>query len=154
MNYSGQSLTHEVKLPENADSFVSTKLQCDIQPGSLRQRYSVQWIVSFTNNNSVDILVDLDMFTLTLNVSSSTNGSQYQCHVTIDHDGNGTTITYEGRNIVVIISEGIPFSKVKHCKDARVVYSTKIIEIWCSMQAKAGDDGSHATTVTSLDTDL
>ena len=107
-NYSGQSLTHEVKLPPSANSIVSTKLHCDIQPGSLRQRYSVQWIVSFTNNNS-DILVDLHMFNLTLSVSSSTNGSQYQCHVTIDHDGNGTTMTYEGRNIVVIISEGISF---------------------------------------------
>ena len=109
MNYSGQSLTHEVRLPADDNSIVSTKLQCDIQPGSLRQRYSVQWIVSFTNN-SVNILVVLGMFNLTLNVSSSTNGSQYQCHVTIDHDGNGTTMTYEGRTIVVVILEGIPFS--------------------------------------------
>ena len=40
-NYSGQSRSHEVELPD-ADSVVPTELQCDIQPGALRQRYSVQ----------------------------------------------------------------------------------------------------------------
>ena len=31
---------YEVEIP---DSVVPTELQCDIQPGALRQRYSVQW---------------------------------------------------------------------------------------------------------------
>ena len=94
-------MTHEVELPDD-DSSVSTELQCDIQPGALRQRYSVQWIrvfnIGFTINAG-------DMFNLTLNVSSSTSGSQYQCSVTIDHDGNGTTVTYEGRLIQVVTTE-------------------------------------------------
>ena len=47
----------------------------------------------------------MDIFNLTLNVSSSTNGSQYQCSVTIDHDGNGTIVTYKGRHIQVVTTE-------------------------------------------------
>ena len=103
-DYSGQSVTHEVELPHD-DSSVSTELQCDIQPGAMRQRYSVQWVQIF---NSSDINFVGDMFNLTLNVSSSTNGSVlYQCHVTINHNGSGLTPIYKGRLIVVITTEGI-----------------------------------------------
>ena len=100
-NYSGQSVTHEVELPDD-DSSVSTELQCDIQPGAMRQRYSVHWVQIV---NSSDIFVG-DMFNLTLNVNSSTNGSLYQCHVTINHNGSGLTSIYKGRYIVVITTEG------------------------------------------------
>ena len=100
-NYSGQSVTHEVELPDD-NSTVSTELQCDIQPGALRQRYSVQWVQNF---NSSDIVGN--MFNLTLTVNSSTNGSLYQCCVTIDHNGSGLNSTYKGRLIVVITTEGI-----------------------------------------------
>ena len=107
-DYSEQSVTHEVELPDD-DSSVSTELQCDIQPGAMRQRYSVQWIQVF---NSSDVNIPGGMFNLTLSVSSFTSGSHYQCNVTIDHDGNGTTGTYEGRlNIVtevnVVTTKGI-----------------------------------------------
>ena len=105
-DYSGQSVTHEVELPDD-DSIVSTGLQCDIQPGAMRQRYSVQWIQVF---NIGFTIISVDMFNLTLSVNSRspTSGSRYQCYVTIDHDGNGTTVTYEGRlNIVVIMLKGI-----------------------------------------------
>ena len=106
-NYSGQTLIHEVELP-NAANTISTELECDIQPGALRQRYSVQWVhvqwVQVSNH-----AISMDTFNLKLSVNSSTNGSQYQCYVTIDHDGNGTTMTYEGRlNTVVITLKGIP----------------------------------------------
>ena len=74
-----------MELPD-ADSVVSTELQCDIQPGALRQRYSVQW-KQILNENSY-IIANEGMFNLTLNVNSSLNGSQYQCEVTIDHDGS------------------------------------------------------------------
>ena len=99
-DYSGQSVTHEVELPDD-DSSVSTELQCDIQPGAMRQRYSVLWIHTF---NSSDIVGD--MFNLTLTVSSSTSGSLYQCYVTINHNGSGLTSIYKGRLVVVITTEG------------------------------------------------
>ena len=92
-------MTHEVELPDD-DSSVSTELQCDIQPGALRQRYLVQWIQVF---NSSDIVGD--MFNLTLNVTSYTSGSLYQCYVTINHNGSGLTLIYKGR-LVVVITKG------------------------------------------------
>lgn len=99
-NYSGQTLIHEVELPDAANT-TSIELQCDIQPGTLKQRYSVQWVQ--ISNHAISV----DTFNLKLSVNSSTNGSQYQCYVTIDHDGNGTTMTYEGRlNTVVITIKG------------------------------------------------
>ena len=107
-DYSGQSVTHEVELPDD-DSTVSTELQCDIQPGSMRQRYSVQWAQTF---NSSDIVGD--MFNLTLIVNSSTNGSLYQCCVTINHNGSGLTSIYKGRLIVVITTKGIMTPHFSH----------------------------------------
>ena len=92
-----------MELPDD-DSSVSTELQCDIQPGAMRQRYSVQWVQII---NSTDINFVGDMFNLTLNVSSSTNGSLYQCRVTIYHNGSGLMSIYKGRLIVVITTEGI-----------------------------------------------
>ena len=89
-----------MELPD-ADSVASTELQCDIQPGALRQRYSVQWNQILQNGSFV--LVDEDMFNLTLNVSSSLNGSQYQCEVTINHDGL-TIRTYTAGRIVILAS--------------------------------------------------
>ena len=73
-----------MELPD-ADSVVRTELQCDIQPGALRQRYFVQWRQIFSDSY---IIANERMFNLTLNVSSSQNGSQHQCQVTIDHDGS------------------------------------------------------------------
>ena len=87
-----------MELPD-ADSVVSTELQCDIQPGALRQRYSVLWNQIF--NDSYATVVSQDMFNLTLNVSSRLNGSQYQCEVTIDHDGSNTR-NYEGVLVTLI----------------------------------------------------
>ena len=90
-----------MELPD-ADSVVSTELQCDIQPGALRQRYSVQWNQILQNGSFV--VVDEDMFNLTVvNVSSTLNGSQYQCEVTINHDGL-TIRTYTTGRIVILVS--------------------------------------------------
>lgn len=106
-DYSRQTVIYEVELSDAANT-VSTELQCDIQPGALRQRYSVQWVQVFNHITSVDT------FNLTLTVNSSTNGSQYQCYVTIDHDSNGITMTYEGRlNTVVVMLKGIPTLNVQ-----------------------------------------
>ena len=96
-------MTHEVELPDD-DSSVFTELQCDIQPGAMRQRYSVQWLQVF---NTSYIYIAGGMFNLTLTVSSSTNGSLYQCYVTINHNGSGLTSIYKGRLIEVITTEGI-----------------------------------------------
>ena len=100
-DYSGQSVTHEVELPDD-DSSVSTELQCDIQPGAMRQRYSVQWVEVF---NTSHINMTRGMFNLTLTVSSSTSGSLYRCCVTINHNGSGLTSIYKGR-LVEVITEG------------------------------------------------
>ena len=102
-DYSGQSVTHEVELPDD-DSSVSTELQCDIQPGAMRQRYSVQWVQVF---NTSHINIAGGLFNVTLTVNSSTNGSLYRCYVTINHNGSGLASIYEGRLIEVITTEGI-----------------------------------------------
>ena len=104
------SVTHEVKLPD-IDSTVPTELKCDIQPGALKQRYSVQWIITiggfryilFNNGSAVDT------FNVTLSVSSYDDGTQYQCEVTIQHDDMGLTRLYEGGKIFIattLTSEG------------------------------------------------
>ena len=98
-DYSGQSVTHEVELPDD-DSSVSTELRCDIQPGALRQRYSVQWIQVF---NTSHINIAGGMFNLMLTVNSS---SLYRCCVTINHNGSGLTSIYKGRLIGVITTKG------------------------------------------------
>ena len=46
------------------------------------------------------------MFNLTLNVSSSLNGSQYQCEVTIDHDGSNIR-DYDGVLITIVTITGL-----------------------------------------------
>ena len=102
-DYSGQSVTHRVELPDD-DSSVSTELQCDIQPGALRQSYSVQWIQVF---NTSHIIITEGMFNLMLTVNSSTNGSLYRCCVNITHnDANGITSIYKGRLIGVFTAKG------------------------------------------------
>ena len=90
---------HRVELPD-ADSVVSTELQCDIQPGALRQKYSAQWRqLKHNDNTTIDYT-----FNLTLHISSSQNGSKYQCEVTIHHD-NIHNETYAGA-VIIILTKG------------------------------------------------
>ena len=88
-----------MELPD-ADSTVSTELECDIQPGALTQRYSVQW--KQLQHNDTFYIIDDECYNLSLSVNSSANGSQYQCEVTIDHDGEGVNMTYDGSTITII----------------------------------------------------
>ena len=88
-----------INLPD-AESTVSTLLECDIQPGALAQSYSVQWFRVIQN---VSIVHEGEMrFELTLNVTISLNRSQHMCVVTVNHDGNisrsysGAIITIQG----------------------------------------------------------
>lgn len=97
------SQKHEVELP-NDNSIVSTVLVCDIQPGALIQRYSVQWKQLLQDDTSH--IINVDSFNLSLSVNSSLNGSQYRCEVTIDHNG-AVSRTYEGRTKILIIRRGI-----------------------------------------------
>ena len=97
------SQKHEVELPDET-SIVSTVLVCDIQPGALVQRYSVQWKQLLQTDTSH--IINVVSFNLSLSVNSSMNGSQYQCEVTIDHDGRGVSGMYEGRT-KILISRGI-----------------------------------------------
>ena len=100
---------------------------CDIEPGALLQRYSVQWFRQFPGVTEMlvyegegfsprdpDFSVDLDSmphyigeerFELTLNVTSSLNGSQHLCVVTVNHDGT-LNQTYPG-GIVTLRTTGI-----------------------------------------------
>ena len=81
---------------------MSTELDCDIQPGALRQRYTVQWKQILQQNTSY--IINDESFNLTLSVNSSVNGSQYQCEVTINHDGEGVNMTYKGRTVTIILT--------------------------------------------------
>jgi len=99
--------THHVVLP-SADSEVPTELQCDIQPGALAQRYSVQWRRLYQSGHSV--LLDVHVFSLMLNATSGLDGSQYQCEVTINHDGS-LSKTYNGsRNTILISSKTLLYN--------------------------------------------
>ena len=102
-DYSGLSRSHQVELPD-ADSVVSTELQCDIQPGALRHRYSVQWR-QLLHDNYV-LIAEERSFNLTLNVNYSLNGLQYQCKVTIDHDGSITQDYYGVMTALIVIITG------------------------------------------------
>ena len=65
-NYSDVNITYEVQLPD-MDSTVMIELACDIQPGALIQRYSVQWL------NSTSYIVG-NTFNVTVNISASSEG--------------------------------------------------------------------------------
>ena len=95
------SKQHSVHLP-STDSEVPTELQCDIQPGALAQRYSVQWRRLCHNENCSDALLNVELFNITLNVTSDLDGSEYQCEVTINHDGS-LSRTYNGTVIIRLI---------------------------------------------------
>ena len=82
----------------NSDGIVSTVLECDIKPGALIQRYSVQWFqVSPIRTGSIG-----SRFNLGLSVISSFDGNVYQCEVTVDHDGNHS-VTYTGERFIIDI---------------------------------------------------
>ena len=98
-DYSGLSRSHQVDLPD-ADSVVATELQCDIQPGALRQKYSIRWRQLL--HDSYVLIAEERSFSLTLNVNYSLNGLQYQCKVTIDHDGS-ITQDYDGVMTALIV---------------------------------------------------
>ena len=96
-----------VTLPD-AESTVQTLLVCDIQPGALVQSYSVEW---FRMIQSVLVVHEGEKgFELTLNVTSSLNGSQHLCVVTVNHDGN-ISRNYSGGIITI---QGIYY--IIHCK--------------------------------------
>ena len=111
-NYSGKSKIHEVDLSDT-NSSVSTVLVCDIQPGALRQRYTVEW--KQIQHNDTSNIINNDTFNLTLSINSSVNGSQYQCEVTIDHDGEGVNLTYEGRIIIIVLNTSGMHNETLHC---------------------------------------
>ena len=79
-----------------------TQLSCDISPGAARDSYSVQWfqLNSGSSFSSVSAGIGED-FSLTLHVSLSSDRAEYMCTVTIDHDGTGNAIAYDGARITV-----------------------------------------------------
>ena len=90
-------MVHTVELSDS-DTIVSTVLECDIKPGALTQRYSVQWFqVSPIHTGSIS-----SMFNLTLSVNSSFDVNVYQCEVTVDHDGYNS-VNYTGNRFIINI---------------------------------------------------
>lgn len=84
------SREHQVLL-QTPDDQVPTILQCDIQPGLLRQRYSARWyqFSIYPNNTKSDVPFNPMLnFNLMLNVTRAMNRSRYQCEVTINHNGS------------------------------------------------------------------
>ena len=77
------------------------QLHCDIEPGVLVQRYSVQWFRQFQNRRFV--YDGEEQFELILNVSSTLNQSKHLCIVTVNHDGT-LNQTYPGGIITIQIT--------------------------------------------------
>ena len=90
-------MVHIVELLDS-DSTVLTVLECDIKPGALIQRYSVQWFqVSPTPTGSIS-----SRFNFSLSVNSSFDVNVYQCEVTVDHDGYNS-VNYTGKRFIINI---------------------------------------------------
>ena len=104
--YPDMFATYEVELPD-VDSTVATELICDIQPGALRQRYSVEWMYFLPN--SLNFYSVGNNFNITVNVTYYSTDSIYQCEVSIDHSGTGAKVRYSGRYITIesTLLEGI-----------------------------------------------
>ena len=92
-----REIQREIQLSEAYSTF-STLLECDIKPGALFQRYSVRWIRVPSNLTTLAT----NKFNVTLVVSSRSNGSKYQCEVTVDHDGDVSAV-YKGRVNFIIV---------------------------------------------------
>ena len=103
-------VVHRVLLFDS-NSTVSTLLECDIKPGALIQRYSVQWFqVSPTHTGSIS-----SMYNLNLSVTSRYDGNVYQCEVTVNHDGNYPVTYTGGRFIIDSIITARTLNKGKNC---------------------------------------
>ena len=89
-----------------ASGTVSTLLDCDIQPGAAPESYSVAWF-QLNSDHSFSRIgegINMETFSLTLQVDLSHNNTVYQCRVDIDHDGVGTgdsPIPYDGAEITL-----------------------------------------------------
>ena len=93
---------------------IEHELSCKIQPGALEEKYHVEWIeLKLYTNFSLSL--NASTFNMTLNVTAALNGAEYQCRVTIDH--NGTEIeVYNGGifKFVVEIQNGQLLRKSLH----------------------------------------
>ena len=99
-----------MELPDS-DTKVSTVLECDINPGALVHRYSVQWVQlapKYTVYNSSS------MFNFTLSVNGSIEVFLYQCEVTVDHDGTISS-TFSGTHFIIQVTvQGLCFTSKKY----------------------------------------
>ena len=88
----------------NSETRRTIKLSCDIRPGALASRYSVQWFEYSSEKNGFFPLSDsgFDMDISTGYVGSS-EAPRYQCRVTIEHrnDALDSEIEYVGPVIAV-----------------------------------------------------
>lgn len=92
--------SHDVLVP--ASGTVPTQLACDIRPGAARQSYSLQWFRLNSGGSFSSVVGGINEdFSLTLHISSSSNNAVYMCTVTINHDGTGNAIPYDGARITI-----------------------------------------------------
>ena len=93
-----------------SDTEVSTVLECDINPGALVQRYSVQWVQLAPKYT----VYDSSMFNFTLSVNGSIGAFLYQCEVTVDHDGTISS-TFSGTHFIIQVTvQGLCFTSKKY----------------------------------------
>lgn len=90
-----------VLVPVNGTN--STQLKCDIRPGVVRERYSIEWnrINPGGGFTKINEGIDPQNFSLTLPVDISSNSTVYMCTVDINHDGNGDSTPYDGAKITL-----------------------------------------------------
>ena len=89
-----------------ASGTVSTEFDCDIQPGAAPESYSITWFQLNPGGGFTRIMegINLETFSLTLQVNLSHNNAVYQCRVDIYHDGVGTgdmPTPYDGAEITL-----------------------------------------------------
>ena len=87
-----------------ASGAVSTQFNCDIQPGAAPESYSIAWFRLNSDGSFTRIMegINLETFSLTLQVNLSHNNTVYQCRVSIDHDGTGDSpVEYDGAEITL-----------------------------------------------------
>ena len=86
-----------------ASGTVSTEFDCAIQPGAAPESYSITWFQLNPDGGFTRIMegINLETFSLTLQVNLSHNNTVYQCRVDIDHDGTGNLMQYNGAEITL-----------------------------------------------------
>ena len=89
-------LRHRYIIFPSPESQRTVTLHCDIQPGLLADRYTVDWTKE--SENGLTILTE-GIYSLTTDVMTS--DAFYRCRVCIQHKSDGDGTTYLGPKIII-----------------------------------------------------